>query len=205
MPPPLLLIKSAGSSELVMRCCPQARSRGITPGTPLAQARSILPAAVVRRFDRFAAEHKLRQLAGWAMRFTPLVEIRHAASEESHVSAGAAVLLDIQGAAHLFGGSRSMLARLHRALKNNGLTCRLAAAPSLGAAYALARFSGRPASHVVLSELPAALYPLSVEALRIDAALTAALAEIGLTTIADSPSSSHCRRTDNRGWPASTA
>lgn len=180
---PLLLVKKSGSQDQIMRCCPQARSHGVMPGMALAQARSALPTAQVLPFESSVGERQLRRVAVWATRFTPLVELRLVASEEPFPSAPPVVLLDIQGAAHLFGGSLNLLKRIHNALRRSGLVCRAAAAPTPGAAYALAIFSLREISHVEQSELITALGPLPLDSLRLDSASADMLAEIGLQNI----------------------
>lgn len=180
---PLLLVKKGGGQDQIIRCCPQARSQGVIPGMALAQARSALPTAQVVPFESSLGERQLRRIAAWAVRFTPLVELRFIASEEPFPSAPPVVLMDIQGAAPLFGGSLSLLKRIHGALRRSGLICRAAAAPTTGAAYALAVFSPREICHVEQSDLIAALGPLPLESLRLDTASADILAEIGLQTI----------------------
>ena len=180
---PLLLVKKSGGQDQVIRCCPQACSQGVVPGMALAQARAALPTAQVLPYESSIGERQLRRVAAWAVRFTPLVELRFVASEEPFPSAPPVVLMDIQGAAHLFGGSRSLLKRIHGALRRSGLVCRAAAAPTAGAAYALALFSPWEISHVEQSDLLAALGPLPLESLRLDTASAGILAEIGLQTV----------------------
>ena len=51
------------------------------------------------------------------------------------------LILDMTGAAHLFGGERALLSDLGERLKAAGIPARLAIADTPAAAWALARFS----------------------------------------------------------------
>lgn len=73
----------------------------------------------------------LESLAEWAMAFSPLVA----------ADPPGGLLLDIAGVEHLFGGEAALLAKLGAGLRELGLSPRIAVAPTLGAAWALARFA----------------------------------------------------------------
>ncbi|MDB5569874.1 MAG: hypothetical protein JWN93_1057 [Hyphomicrobiales bacterium] len=120
----------------------------------------------------------LERVADWCRRFTPL-----AASD-----APDGVVLDIAGAAHLFGGEAATLALVESKLARHGARAALADTPE--AAWALARFGPQSAPARILpagdaKALARAMDRLPVAALRIapDAAL--ALSQTGLKQIGD--------------------
>ena len=87
----------------------------------------------------------LRRLALWATRYTPTASPWHAENGAD------GFFLDIEGAAHLFGGEEKLLADLAARLHENfGLPARLAVAATPGAAWALSRFHDKPCSAACL-------------------------------------------------------
>ena len=74
----------------------------------------------------------LAALRRWAGRFTPWV------AEEG----AEALVLDITGCAHLFGGEAGLAAQVEAEAADFGLTLRLGLADTLGAAWAVARYAG---------------------------------------------------------------
>ena len=153
-----------------------ARS-GLIPGMLLADAKAIVPETVVRPADPRGDARALRRLARWANRFTPRV-----------MPAGAdALLLDIGGCAHLFGGEERLMASLGARLEGFALTSRLALADTQGAAWALARHGAKVPAIVPPragpSEVREALAGLSVAALRLDAEVVEELVSFGLERI----------------------
>src|SRR5205823_4179461 len=82
----------------------------------------------------------------------------------------------------VFGGLDVLLARVDQALRKLGLAAQLAIAPTVGAAWALARCTKDP---VIVSpdRLAEALAPLPTGALRIDADAAEMLHHLGIETI----------------------
>lgn len=113
-----------------------------------------------------------QRLIQWCNRYSPLV------ADDGF----GGIVLDITGCAHLFGGEEALLNDLQTRIRRAGPRVRGAIADTLGAAWALARYS----KHVIVSgsELPQALNPLPVEGLRLPEEITRALRRVGLTTIA---------------------
>lgn len=72
---------------------------------------------------------RLEPVADWSRRFTPLAA----------PDAPDGVILDIAGAAHLFGGEAAMMAHVEQELARRGLPARGAIASTPEAAIALAR------------------------------------------------------------------
>jgi protein ImuB len=158
-----------------------AEAAGLAPGEPLADARAKAGFLQVRAVDPAADDAALQRLTLWATRYTPT------ASPWNEENGADGFFLDIEGAAHLFGGEEALLADLARRLSDNfGLPARLAVAATPGAAWALARF--HPASCPILptgqeAAAAAALARLPVEALRLTAPTCATLRRLGFKKV----------------------
>ena len=144
----------------------------------LAHARALLPAGGEIRIEpatprRDAAA--LERLALWSMRFSPTV-----APDPPE-----GLLLDITGCQRLFRGEGRLLECLAKDLQSLGLTTRLAAAPTIGCAWAVARFG--PDACAMIGDgdddIRAAVALLPVAALRLEADIQDALAMIGIERI----------------------
>jgi protein ImuB len=110
-----------------------AAQSGLYPGMPVAQAQALVPDLTVqeaRPEDDMAA---LRRLAGWCLRYAPLVA---AAPPDG-------VWIDVTGSAHLQGGETRLLRDLVSRLLVQGFSARAAVADTPGAAHALARFGAQ--------------------------------------------------------------
>lgn len=148
-----------------------ARRLGLYPGQALADARAMIPALETVIEDSIADRTLLEDLANWAERYTPLVAL----------DADNGLILDITGAAHLFGGEDALLADLCTRLTAQGFFTRAAIADTPGAAFAAARFA-------TLSVVPAGgaatmLAPLPLAALRLDRETVSAMDRVGLKRI----------------------
>jgi protein ImuB len=93
------------------------------------------------------------------------------------------LLLDVTGEAHLFGGEALMLTELATRLGRMGFGARVAIAPTIGAAWGLARYGPHALSVVNEERITAALAPLPVAALRVGAELCAILRQVGIETV----------------------
>lgn len=142
----------------------------------LTHAQALIPGGGARvapatpQRDRAALE----ALAVWALRFSPVV-----APDPSD-----GLLIDITGCGHLFRSESRLVQRLAERLHRLGFAARVASAPTVGGAWALARFG--PVDVVVVSpdRLRAALAELSMPALRLDPDAVEAMAAIGIERIA---------------------
>jgi protein ImuB len=168
----------------------------------LADARALMPGIAVEPWDPRADAAALMRLAGWAGRYTPFVAL----------DGPDGLMLDISGAAHLFGtpgrhvfGSAQtradealLLADLIDRISARGIAVRGAIGPTAASAAALARFG--PARAIIghdPTEIAQAIRPLGLGALRLDGAIINAWRRLGLTTIgevADMPRASIARR-----------
>lgn len=177
------MLLRAERGALVLSAVDEAASvEGLTPGLPLADARAMVPHLAAAEREPGAEAASLERLAHWALRYTPWVALDRSGLE----SVGeAGLLLDVTGCAHLFGGEAAMLSDLIARLARSGYSARAAIADTPGAAWAMARFgSGQQAwSLVPPGETRAALAPLPVAALRLEAAAIELLERLGLTSV----------------------
>lgn len=142
----------------------QARSLGLVQGQPLADARAAVPDLLTAAHDPEVDKTSLLGLCHWMERYSPWVS----------PDGIDGILLNITGIAHLFGGEEAMMTVIGERLQGYGFTSRLACAETIGAAWAHARYGGKPGPETHI---------LPVEALRIDAASAQTLRRLGLKTI----------------------
>ncbi len=143
-----------------------------------AQAIALLPGPDPELIDHapHADAAALAAIARWCQRLGPVV----AADPPD------GLLLDLTGCERLHGGVHRMARTVTGRLARLGLELHAALAPTLGGAWALARYD--PAPLPVISgrdpdELARSLDPLPVAALRLEAAEVAALEEVGIDRV----------------------
>lgn len=102
---------------------------GVRVGQALSDAQAAAPEAAAVEADPTADAAHLERLALWAMRFSPLVA----------VSGEDALVLDVTGVAHLFGGEAALLRRAEQGFARLGVTACGVVAGAPGTALALAR------------------------------------------------------------------
>lgn len=167
--PLALWAERAGRRFLAALNAPAARH--LAPGMALADALAMCPALVTRPAAPAADAALLARLARWATRYTPL-----AAPDGAD-----ALVLDILGCAHAFGGEANLLDDAAHRLAAMGFALRAAIAGSAAAALALAR-AGRHGAIVAAGEEAAALAPLPLVALGLAEEARARLEAFGLCT-----------------------
>lgn len=173
---PVLVSRPVHSRAIVSACCGVAAAGGVFVGMTLSHAKALLPCdAHVEAADPSREARLLRRLAVWATRFVPVVA----------VSEPDGLFLDASGCERLYGGLNPLLRRIQRAMRKLGFAARLAAAPSWGGAWALARFGDSPCISVIRSGLAESLRPLPIEALRIGNETVGLLREVGITRIGE--------------------
>ncbi len=138
----------------------------------LADARAICPDLATRPADLARESAALSSLRRWVGRYSPMVAR----------DGPDALIADITGVSHLFGGEDALLDDLHARLERAGLTVTSAIAGTRGAATALARHGGGIIPEGGLAD---GIGSLPVSALRIDENTTQGLARVGLNQIAD--------------------
>lgn len=145
----------------------------MTAGAHVTDMRALVPDLHVENADIESDRKDLTMLSYWARRWCPWTQIDGVAG----------LLLDSTGSDHLHGGEEAMLHDIGRSFKKAGLTARIAAAPTIGAAWALARHSAQHITICTNEDLFEQLAPLPVAALRLDAATVLSLQRLGLKTI----------------------
>ncbi|WP_324806266.1 DUF6504 family protein [Sphingomonas sp. LY29] len=160
----VVLVVEAQHGQLILAATEAAMAGGARIGGRLTDARALDPELVAVNADVAGDRALAARLARWATRWSPLVEI----------DGDDGLRLDATGAAHLFGGEAAMLAEIEERFAATGLTARAAAAPTAGAAWALARYGGQRGDD--LSTLP-------VAALRLPPQVSRTLERLGLKTI----------------------
>jgi protein ImuB len=154
-----------------------AEDAGIVVGDPVADARAKADNLQVRAADGAGDDAALRRLALWATRYTPT------ASPWIEENGADGFFLDIEGAAHLFGGEESLLADLAGRLDRFGLPARLAIADTPGMAWALSHFDAAPQSILPVGGEAAALSAMPIEALRLSGETRALLRRLGFKSV----------------------
>ncbi|WP_370224231.1 Y-family DNA polymerase [Pararhodobacter marinus] len=170
---PLVLVARRGRGEVVACLSPAASAQGLRCGQSLSEARSLVPGLTTRPYDPALPRRALQALRRQALRYAPWVAVD---GEDG-------LVLDLTGSAHLMGGEAALCADMAQRLAAMGIEARIAVAPTRGAAWGLARFAPGPVT--LAEEAGAAIAPLPMAALRIEAETVAGLARLGLTRIAD--------------------
>ena len=146
---------------------------GIRRGARVTDMRALVPELRVEDADLASDAADLAMLARWARRWCPWTQVDGADG----------LLLDTTASDHLHGGEEAMLRQMRRAFADAGLTAQLAIAPTIGAAWALARHGAAAPTICAAGEVEARLAPLPVAALRLDANTVLLLRRLGLKTI----------------------
>lgn len=148
----------------------RAQTLGLAPGLTLADARARHPLLAVFDHDAAADRHWLGRLARRCGRYSPLVA----------PIAPDAIVLNISGVTHLFGGEAGLMDRIGDDFSRIGMTFRLAAAATAEAARALARYAALP-----VADERAAIQGLPVAALELVPEALLALQRAGLKRVGD--------------------
>ncbi len=146
---------------------------GLRPGMTLADARARIPKLEAHPHDPGRDAALLTRMAGVSERWTPLVAL----------DPPDGLLLDVTGVAHLFGGETALHERILAHFRRAGFATQAALAGTPDAARALARL-GRSCVVPPGGE-EAALRPLPIAGLGLDAKTRAGLAMAGLKRIGD--------------------
>jgi len=156
-----------------------ARNEGIDSGMAVADARVLYPTLEVIDEPPGLAARLLRALAVWCIRYSPVTAI----------DAPDGLLLETTGCDHLWGGEEAYLTQILYRLRANGYDVRGGMADTIGAAWAVARYSmsargsGQGASIVPRGQATAAMLELPPAALRLAPDLVDRLQKLGLIRI----------------------
>lgn len=170
---PFVLAIAVHGRMVVDAASKTAGMQGITTGTPVADAKAIVPGLEV--FDsRPGAEAKLLKALGeWCIRYTP----------EVGVDLPDGLMLDVSGCAHLWGGERAYLKEIVIKLRSLGYDARAAMADTIGAAWAVARY-GQTSPLINSGEQLQAILPLHPASLRLEPEVVVRLQKLGFHRIA---------------------
>ena len=175
--PLVLILKNSRGAAVLHALNPAARALGLKRGQAQADALAMAPRLLCQPADPPADLRALEALAAWAERWSPSVSVDPSGEGLE------GLFLDVTGAAHLFGGEAALLEQIRRRLALAWARCRVALAPTPGAAWALARWGEGAAPIATEESLSVDLADLPVEALRIDDKTLAAARRFGLRTI----------------------
>lgn len=120
------------------------------------------------------------------MRFTPVCGVGAlpgCEDEEAAQDVPATIFLDITGCERVFGGIANLVGEVIASLARLRLSNRVAVAPTPGAAWALADGGSRTGVIVREADVPTALAPLPVSALRLPEEIVRSLYHLGVNTI----------------------
>jgi protein ImuB len=171
----VVLSRSVHQVETVVALCERAERAGVTIGMTVAHARALLPSrgVLIEPLDHERTSRSLRKLAAWSIGMVPVV----AADEPD------GLLCDVTGCERLYR-SIARLARMFLArVQGLGVAARVAAAPSYGAAWALARHAGRSPAILEPGRVRAGLAELPVRSLRIEPEIVESLRRVGVVNV----------------------
>ncbi len=146
-----------------------AQKEGIDTGMVVADAKALIPSLQVLDDQPETSGRLLKGLAEWCIRYTPA-----AAADPPD-----GLFLDVTGCAHLWGGEKSYITDIRKRFKGFGYDVSIAMADTVGAAWAIARFS--PNDPIIESgQQHTALLSLPPASLRIEASAIERLEKLGL-------------------------
>ena len=130
---------------IVVDASASAQEAGARIGLSLAEARALCPHLETIDHDPLADKRALEALGRWMTRFTPSVATgwAHDADDPAGPPPPPLLMLDVTGCERLFGSIDRIARDVRTALARFGLPARVAVAPTVGAAWALARY-GHP-------------------------------------------------------------
>lgn len=133
---PLAVVRDSGNMQVLSSVSASASAAGLSVGQPLRDAHAMCPGLITRLQNVQAEAAFLTVIRRWAGKFSPWV------AEEPP----AALVVDLTGCAHLFGGEDGLLRVVEDDCTDLGLSVQTGIADTLGAAWALARFAGQAAA-----------------------------------------------------------
>lgn len=169
------LVKETGRVWRITHLNNHALDTGIRKGMTVSDARALCPDLVTEPDAPYPDTLFLKALKRWAFHFSPLVA----------VDSNDALVLDITGCAHLFGGERKMAKTLLNQLAGHHIQATLGIADTKGAAKGLALFCPNRISLVPCGGTLDALADLPVDMLEAPAPIHQDLRRAGLKTIGD--------------------
>jgi protein ImuB len=170
-PGPLAIVAGTTRPRIVALDA-RAQHAGLRPGMALAGALALVPDLTVHVRNPAREAQALREIAHWALQFSPLLSLE---GEE-------ALLLEVGAGLKLFGGLQALRATMQAELAALGFSATLTAAPTPSAALLLAR--GRcPQMLTDARALRTQLSALAVEATGCSDETMQTLADLGIHTL----------------------
>jgi len=130
---PLAVVAEQANMQVITSLNDAALAAGLQAGQPVRDAHAMCAGLITRIRNGPAEVAFLAALRRWAGRFSPWV------AQE----APDGLVIDLTGCAHLFGGEEALLGLIETDCADMGLSVRIGVADTLGAAWALARYSGQ--------------------------------------------------------------
>jgi protein ImuB len=172
---PLVLWEKQKGAMRIVALDRESSSQGLFAGQTLSDARALVPNLEAREIDRDIIERIFTDFADWHSNASPIVSVL------TDVVPYGDLCLDITGVSHLFSGETAMLSQLAGRLTTLGFTVTGAIASTVGAAWALTRFS--PGTILDEGNEQTALQHLPVAGLRLDETQITGLTVLGLKCI----------------------
>ncbi|MEO1025907.1 MAG: DUF6504 family protein [Pseudomonadota bacterium] len=129
---PFAVVGEQQNAQVLVSLSAEAEAAGLTRGQPLRDAHAMCPDLQTKLQNRQLDQAFLTVLRRWAGKFSPWV------SEE----APDALVIDLTGCAHLFGGEAALISVIEADCADLGLSVSAGVADTVGAAWALARYAG---------------------------------------------------------------
>ncbi|MEX0281539.1 MAG: DNA polymerase Y family protein [Arenibacterium sp.] len=130
---PLAVVEEHSNMQVISSLNCAATAAGLSRGQPVRDAHAMCATLRTHGRNTPAEAHFLTALRRWAGKFSPWV------AEETPD----ALVIDLTGCAHLFGGEEELLSIVEADCADMGLSLHCGIADSLGAAWALARYAGQ--------------------------------------------------------------
>lgn len=165
---------SSHGRMIITAANPQAITKGIATGMALADARALHPSLEAVNDIPSLQEKMLHRIAEWCIRFTPVAAVDPLGG----------VILDASGCTHLWGGDRAYLTEIIKRIQAKGFHAKAAIADTIGAAWAVARFSSRSCV-IHMDKQVDAIASLPVQSLRIEPETVQRLHKLGLHKVKD--------------------
>jgi protein ImuB len=168
---PLAIAAGETRPRVIARNAAAGRA-GVRPGMAVAAALALAPGLEVHPRRPAAEAQALREIAQWALQFSPTLSIE----------GDAALLIEIGTGLKLFGGLEALLDAIRLQLPALGFSATLAAAPTPGAALMLAR-AGHAQALTERALLCEQLAPLPIAVTGCDEDSAQMLADLGVHTL----------------------
>ncbi|WP_299295994.1 DNA polymerase Y family protein, partial [uncultured Tateyamaria sp.] len=133
---PVAIVEDQQNMQVITALSGVAQAQGLQVGQPVRDAHAMCPGLLTYARSAPGEARFLEALQRWAGKFSPWV-----APED-----GDALVVDLTGCAHLFGGEAELMQVVQDDCTDLGLSVLMGLADTRGAAWALARYAGRAAA-----------------------------------------------------------